>query len=82
MFYQLTTGFTKLKETKGTVQNLGICALEMSNKNEVDSGNFVERDGDKVLSTNDYTDAEKALVAQLADDAEGFTVEDLADIFD
>lgn len=55
---------------------------ELQNKADVDTGNFVERDGDKVLSTNDYTDAEKALVAQLADDAEGFTVEDLADIFD
>lgn len=41
MFYQLTPNFTKLKETKGTVQNLGICALEMSNKNEVDSGILV-----------------------------------------
>ena len=54
---------------------------ELQNKADVDTSNFVERDGDKVLSSNDYTDAEKELLAQLADDAEGFTEADLEDIF-
>ena len=57
---------------------------ELQNREEVDTSNFVERDGDKVLSTNDYTDAEKALLQQLADSAgdSTFTEADLADIFD
>ncbi len=54
---------------------------ELQNKADIDTSNFVERDGDKGLSTNDYTDAEKELLAQLADDAEGFTEADLEDIF-
>ena len=57
---------------------------DLQNREEVDTSNFVERDGDKVLSTNDYTDAEKALLQQLADSARDstFTEADLADIFD
>ena len=56
---------------------------DLQNREEVDTSNFVERDGDKVLSTNDYTDAEKALLQQLADSAgdSTFTEADLADIF-
>lgn len=57
---------------------------ELQNREEVDTSNFVERDGDKVLSTNDYTDADKTLLEKLADDADDstFTEADLADIFD
>lgn len=57
---------------------------DLQNREEVDTSNFVERDGDKVLSTNDYTDAEKTLLQQLADSAgdSTFTEADLADIFD
>lgn len=38
MIYQLSSKFTKIKETKGTVQNASIFTLEMSNKSEADSG--------------------------------------------
>ena len=57
---------------------------ELQNKEDVNTDNFVERDGDKVLSSNDYTDEEKALLQQLANDADDstFTEADLADIFD
>lgn len=56
---------------------------ELQGRDDVDTSNFVERDGDKVLSTNDYTDAEKQLLARLADDADDstFTEADLLDIF-
>lgn len=39
---------------------------------DVDLSNYVEKDGDKVLSTNDYTDTDKAEVAKVKDKV-GFT---------
>ena len=39
---------------------------------DVDLSNYVEKDGDKVLSTNDYTDTDKAEVAKIKDKV-GFT---------
>ena len=38
MFYQLTSQFKKINQTSGTVQNASIFTLEMSNKDEADSG--------------------------------------------
>lgn len=38
MLYQLNNKFTKINELSGTVQNSSIFTVEMSNKNEIDSG--------------------------------------------
>ena len=38
MIYQLTNKFKKISETVGTVQNASIFTVELSNKNEYDSG--------------------------------------------
>ena len=38
MLYQLTNNFTRINELSGTVQNSSIFTVEMSNKNEIDSG--------------------------------------------
>ena len=38
MLYQLTNNFTRINESSGTVQNSSIFTIEVSNKNEVDSG--------------------------------------------
>ena len=48
----------------------------------IDFDNFVTKDGNKQLSTNDFSDAEKALLANLATEgSEGFTEADFLSVF-
>ena len=49
---------------------------------DINTDNFVEKVDGKGLSTEDFTTEEKKLLASLAkDNSEGFTAEDLEDIF-
>jgi hypothetical protein len=49
---------------------------------DIDLSNFVEKETGKGLSTNDFTTAEKAILAQLkASDDSGFSEADFAAVF-
>ena len=47
----------------------------------IDFNNFVVKDGNKQLSTNDFTDAEKALLLELTNSSSNFTEEDFLSVF-
>lgn len=47
----------------------------------IDTDNFVEKEEGKVLSSNDFTDADKQVIEELRGNA-SFDTSDVADIFD